>query len=266
MTLELIEIMESSSLPSALTTLSAALATYPDRISWTVFEWNATQSFRNLNELFGESRRKEWFVRFKFGDTGLKDNPDRGQSSNFHDQTLLAAVEVNEAWENSNANYQLQRGPFNHHSSPQSAWKVINISWMGLLRSDVYCKKEIRCVWWIRRGVIHWEIFAWGIGRLPSKWETVIEVHATGDGDYTSNKKFTKRKLDDAGAGAVGAYFQKDGRKRKTMIEVKNKYRILPREAGRDGVPQSTSVIMKQSAGGGGGKETQEGIRDGQRQ
>ncbi|GFV61249.1 hypothetical protein TNCV_500411 [Trichonephila clavipes] len=36
----------------------------------------------------------------------------------------------------------------------------------------------------------------------------------------------------------AGAYSQKDGRKRKTMNEVKNKYRILPQKAGRDDVPQ----------------------------
>ncbi|GFS45122.1 hypothetical protein TNIN_362141 [Trichonephila inaurata madagascariensis] len=96
--------------------------------------WNAAQSFRNLNELFGESRKKEWFDHFKSGDTGLKDNPERGQSSNFNDQALLAAVEGNEGLANSNASYQLQRGPFYHHSSPQNAWKVKKISWMGLLR------------------------------------------------------------------------------------------------------------------------------------
>ncbi|GFX78898.1 hypothetical protein TNCV_3911871 [Trichonephila clavipes] len=37
------------------------------------------------------------------------------------------------------------------------------------------------------------------------------------------------------------------------MTRVKNKYRILPQKAGRDDIPQSTSVLTKQSAGGGRG-------------
>ncbi|GFT48867.1 hypothetical protein TNCV_2159211 [Trichonephila clavipes] len=83
-------------------------------------------------------------------------------------------------------------------------------------------------------------------------------------GSFPSSVRFwSERKLDDA--GAVGAYSQKDGRKRKTMNEVKNKYRTLPQKAGRDDLPQSTSVLTKQSAGGG-GEETQEGRRDGRRQ
>ncbi|GFS99975.1 uncharacterized protein TNCV_4196551 [Trichonephila clavipes] len=53
-----------------------------------------------------------------------------------------------------------------------------------------------------------------------------------------------------AGTGSVGAYSQKDGREKgETMTEVKYKYQILPQKAGRDDVPQSTSVITKQSAG-----------------
>ncbi|GFU87171.1 hypothetical protein TNCV_1113811 [Trichonephila clavipes] len=48
----------------------------------------------------------------------------------------------------------------------------------------------------------------------------------------------------------AGAYSQKEGRKRKTMIDEINKYRKLPRKAGRDDVPPSTSVLTKQNAGG----------------
>ncbi|GFU57188.1 histone-lysine N-methyltransferase SETMAR [Trichonephila clavipes] len=43
-------------------------------------EWKAALSFRDLNELFGkgtisESQCKEWFSRFKSGDTSLEDKP-----------------------------------------------------------------------------------------------------------------------------------------------------------------------------------------------
>ncbi|GFT56922.1 hypothetical protein TNCV_2522811 [Trichonephila clavipes] len=51
----------------------------------------------------------------------------------------------------------------------------------------------------------------------------------------------------------AGAYSQKDGRKRETMTEDKYKYRKHPQKEGRDDVPQSTSVLTKQSAGGGRG-------------
>lgn len=64
--------------------------------------WKASQSFRDLNELFGEgtiseSRCREWFARFKSGDTSLEDKPRRGRPSDFDDQALLAAVEENES-------------------------------------------------------------------------------------------------------------------------------------------------------------------------
>lgn len=64
--------------------------------------WKAAQSFRDLNDLFGEgaiSERqcREWFARFKSGDTSLEDNPGRGRPSDFDDQALLAAVEEDES-------------------------------------------------------------------------------------------------------------------------------------------------------------------------
>ncbi|GFX26887.1 hypothetical protein TNCV_1840591 [Trichonephila clavipes] len=49
-----------------------------------------------------------------------------------------------------------------------------------------------------------------------------------------------------AGADTEGAYSQKDGRKRKTTK--------TPTKTGRDDVPQSTSVLTKQSTGGGRGR------------
>ncbi|GFY59035.1 histone-lysine N-methyltransferase SETMAR [Trichonephila inaurata madagascariensis] len=40
---------------------------------------------------------REWFARFKSGDTSLKDKPGRGLRSDFDDQALLAAVEEDES-------------------------------------------------------------------------------------------------------------------------------------------------------------------------
>jgi transposase len=64
--------------------------------------WKAAQSFRDLNELFGlgtisESQCREWFARFKSGDTSLEDKSGRGRPSDFDDQGLLAAVEEDES-------------------------------------------------------------------------------------------------------------------------------------------------------------------------
>ena len=63
--------------------------------------WKAAQSFRDINELFGEgtiseSQCLEWFARFKSGDTSLNDKSGRGSPSNFDDRALLAAVEEDE--------------------------------------------------------------------------------------------------------------------------------------------------------------------------
>ena len=62
----------------------------------------AAQSFRDINELFGEvtiseSQCREWFARFKSGDTSLNDKSRRGRPSNFDDQALLTAVEEDES-------------------------------------------------------------------------------------------------------------------------------------------------------------------------
>lgn len=65
-------------------------------------DWNAAQSFRDLNELFGEgtiskSQVERWFKKFKSGDTNLVDEEGRGRPSNFDDQALLVAVEEDES-------------------------------------------------------------------------------------------------------------------------------------------------------------------------
>uniref|UniRef100_A0A1A9ZPN0 HTH_48 domain-containing protein n=1 Tax=Glossina pallidipes TaxID=7398 RepID=A0A1A9ZPN0_GLOPL len=64
-------------------------------------EWRAAQSFRDVNELFGEDtisecRCREWFGPFKSGDTSLEDKPGRVRSSDFDDQTLSTAVQRDE--------------------------------------------------------------------------------------------------------------------------------------------------------------------------
>ena len=64
--------------------------------------WSAAQSFRDLNELYGEgtiskSQVERWFKKFKSGDTNLVDVEGRGRPSNFNDQALLSAVEEDES-------------------------------------------------------------------------------------------------------------------------------------------------------------------------
>ncbi len=63
--------------------------------------WRAAQSFRDLNELFGEgtisqSQVERWFKKFKSGNTNLEDDEGRGRPSDFDDQALLTAVEEDE--------------------------------------------------------------------------------------------------------------------------------------------------------------------------
>ena len=64
--------------------------------------WKAAQSFRDLNELFGEgtiseSQCRKWFARFRTGDTSFEDKAGRGRPSDFDDKALLAAVEEDES-------------------------------------------------------------------------------------------------------------------------------------------------------------------------
>ncbi|CAD5213612.1 unnamed protein product [Bursaphelenchus xylophilus] len=57
--------------------------------------WKAAQSFRDLNELFGQCRER--LARFKSNDTSLQDKPGRGRPSDLDDQALLAAVKDDES-------------------------------------------------------------------------------------------------------------------------------------------------------------------------
>ena len=61
--------------------------------------WKATESVRDINELFGEGTIGErmvqkWFKRFKDGDTSLKDEEGRGRRSDFDDQGLWMSNKV----------------------------------------------------------------------------------------------------------------------------------------------------------------------------
>src|SRR3569833_2714372 len=64
--------------------------------------WKATESARDINELFGEGTLGErmvqkWFKRFKDGVLSLKDEEGRGRRSDFDDQAFLDAVEEDES-------------------------------------------------------------------------------------------------------------------------------------------------------------------------
>ncbi|KAF8774378.1 Histone-lysine N-methyltransferase SETMAR like protein [Argiope bruennichi] len=60
------------------------------------------QSFPDLNKLYdegtsSESRCREWFARFKSGDTSLEDIPGRDRTIDSDYQALLATVEGDES-------------------------------------------------------------------------------------------------------------------------------------------------------------------------
>ncbi|GFW56701.1 hypothetical protein TNCV_4067811 [Trichonephila clavipes] len=59
------------------------------------------------------------------------------------------------------------------------------------------------------------------------------------------------------GDGAKGAFSEKEGRKRKTIIEIGSKQEISPTKRGGRTYPETRSTLSKQSAGGG---RTPEGI------
>ncbi|GFY06125.1 histone-lysine N-methyltransferase SETMAR [Trichonephila clavipes] len=162
----------------------------------------AAQSFRNLNEPFGKGKVSEikcweWFARFKSGDTSSEDKPERGRTSDFNNQALLAAVEENESLttlmlakefnvNQSTVDRRLKKirkvwkiaGWFPHElfdnranrvrMFPEKVCVLTGVSPKGIPK-HVHCKKD---VWWDRS--------VCGIDCLPSKWEAVFQV----DGDY----------------------------------------------------------------------------------
>ena len=63
--------------------------------------WEAAESFHDITALFGQdtssdSQCREWFTRFKSGDSSLEDKAERSGLSDFDAQVLLAAVETDE--------------------------------------------------------------------------------------------------------------------------------------------------------------------------
>ncbi|KAI4465818.1 mariner mos1 transposase-like protein [Holotrichia oblita] len=91
--------------------------------------WSATQSFRDLNDLFGEeiiskSQVERWFKNFKSDDTNLADEEGRGRPSNFNDQALLAAVEEDES-----LTTRMLAGDFNVHSTIVCRLKKLGKVW-----------------------------------------------------------------------------------------------------------------------------------------
>ena len=102
--------------------------------------WKAAQSFRDLNELFGErtireSRCREWFARFKSGDTSLEDIARKRSTIGFRQPGTFSSRGRGQTLDNSNAGRQFQCGPFNHRSSSQKAWKGMEISSMSPSRT-----------------------------------------------------------------------------------------------------------------------------------
>uniref|UniRef100_A0A914D9P2 Mos1 transposase HTH domain-containing protein n=1 Tax=Acrobeloides nanus TaxID=290746 RepID=A0A914D9P2_9BILA len=64
--------------------------------------WKAAESYRDLNEVFGEGIISErqvqrWFKKFKIGDTSLEDEEGRGRLLEIDDTALLEAVEDDES-------------------------------------------------------------------------------------------------------------------------------------------------------------------------
>ena len=61
---------------------------------------NATQTAENICSVYGEGIITDravwnWFVKFRSGDTSLKDKPRPGRSSDFDDDAFKALVEYN---------------------------------------------------------------------------------------------------------------------------------------------------------------------------
>ena len=188
--------------------------------------WMAAQSFRDINELFGEgtisqSQVERWFQKFKSGNMRLNDDERIGRPSNFDDQALLIAVEEDESLttrtlaETFNVNQstisrRLKKlgkvwklsGWVPHELSDFHKAERVRVfiellerneygsvlrnlvtgdeCWLlfrnvkrkrvcvspgqipkGVART-VHCKKVMWCVWWDRRGIIHWEIISNG--------------------------------------------------------------------------------------------------------
>ncbi|CAJ0917166.1 unnamed protein product, partial [Mesorhabditis belari] len=175
--------------------------------------WSAAESFRDLKELFGQgtigrATVYEWFDRFKSGNTSVDDEPGRGRPSEFDDKALLEAVEEDESL-TSLMNARRPRKKNNivfHHDNarPHVERHVVeSIASKGwdLLPHPPYSPTEAPTDYHVNRSLKNWQtnkiyndlddliddvkawiaskdrlFFARGIDRLPSKWQSVIDV------------------------------------------------------------------------------------------
>uniref|UniRef100_A0A914E1N8 Mos1 transposase HTH domain-containing protein n=1 Tax=Acrobeloides nanus TaxID=290746 RepID=A0A914E1N8_9BILA len=131
--------------------------------------WKATESARDINELFGEGTIGErmvqkWFKRFKDGDTSIKNEEGRAR--------VIESIEE-KGWN------LLPHPPYSSTEAPTDYH--INRSLKNWMSNKVYddldeLVDDVKA--WIaskNRG-----FFERGIDMLPEKWEAVIEV----DGEY----------------------------------------------------------------------------------
>ncbi|CAJ0961375.1 unnamed protein product, partial [Mesorhabditis belari] len=175
--------------------------------------WSVAESFRDLKELFGQgtigrATVYEWFDRFKSGNTSVDDEPGRGRPSEFDDKALLEAVEEDESL-TSLMNARRPRKKNNivfHHDNarPHVERHVVeSIASKGwdLLPHPPYSPTEAPTDYHVNRSLKNWQtnkiyndlddliddvkawiaskdrlFFARGIDRLPSKWQSVIDV------------------------------------------------------------------------------------------
>lgn len=65
-----------------------------------------------------------WFVHLKSDDTELEDKQERERPNRFQWPGTFGSRIRGRKLDNSNTDYQFQRGPFNHHSSSQNLGKL----------------------------------------------------------------------------------------------------------------------------------------------
>ena len=117
--------------------------------------WKATESARDINELFGEGTIGErmvqkWFKRFKDGDTSLKDEEGRGRRSDFDDQALLDAVEEDES-----LNIVIHHDNSRPHVEARVIESIKEKGW-DLLQHPLYFPSEAPTDYHINRSLNNW--------------------------------------------------------------------------------------------------------------
>ncbi|CAJ0920399.1 unnamed protein product, partial [Mesorhabditis belari] len=177
--------------------------------------WSAAESFRDLKELFGQgtigrATVYEWFDRFKSGNTSVDDEPGRGRPSEFDDKALLEAVEEDESLTTRMLadEFNVDQSTIVRHLKKLGKVRklrhvVESIASKGwdLLPHPPYSPTEAPTDYHVNRSLKNWQtnkiyndlddliddvkawiaskdrlFFARGIDRLPSKWQSVIDV------------------------------------------------------------------------------------------